>query len=436
MGRWKYPKRGKNGYHYGRKKKEQELDNFLEWDRQMRQRREKEGPDQVTFRICYIDGSCLKNPGGPTGSAAAIASSVEGEYDKLVTGKPSGTNNTAELEAVENGLQLLSQHTPTVKHDELSPYIVRDWYLVTDSSYVVGQLQSGWKTNENVQLIHHLKQKLLEYQAQFHLHSIVFQKVPAHRGIPGNEYVDDLAGKQSASYIGHRTTSTQVVTRTKTSNVNEKSESDKSESDDGDDDDERDNDDDHHESKSLILHPSVHKKRKISVSIRPERSITTRLSTTSSTILSTPTTITTTTTAVASTTNTNTTTKPMPTIYYFQLLHQQKKIPLLLEFSPIRQNADDPEKQAICEMKELFDKIFVSISNQNFSSSASSHRLFQLLNLLWEITDPLEMTQWSCQYLSSSEMSCMVISSYSILKSSLWLGSSFRSAISATILKK
>ena len=86
-----------------------------------------------------------------------------------------GTNNIAELTAVERGIDLVG---PVAVDKRLRVY--------TDSSYVIGVLSKGWKAKANQELIAKLKRKLAPL-------NLDFVKVAGHAGVPENERCDELA---------------------------------------------------------------------------------------------------------------------------------------------------------------------------------------------------------------------------------------------------
>jgi ribonuclease HI len=89
-----------------------------------------------------------------------------------------GTNNIAELVAIERGLQLATD----AGLDGGRPIRVH-----TDSSYSIGVLSKGWKAKANQELIARLR---LMISALPHVHLV---KVAGHAGVPENERCDELA---------------------------------------------------------------------------------------------------------------------------------------------------------------------------------------------------------------------------------------------------
>ncbi len=123
--------------------------------------------------IIYTDGACSGNP-GPMGIGAVI---VDGEDRKEVSEFiGSGTNNIAELTAIERALQ----EVPEAARD-------RDVAVHTDSSYSIGLLDKNWKAKANAELVARIRKLTKEFPK---LH---FVKVKGHAGIPENERCDFLA---------------------------------------------------------------------------------------------------------------------------------------------------------------------------------------------------------------------------------------------------
>ncbi|HSS38009.1 MAG TPA: ribonuclease H, partial [Polyangia bacterium] len=133
--------------------------------------RPKAAPAGPTIDI-WTDGACSGNP-GPMGIGVVVIDGAQrkekGEYLGI------GTNNIAELTAVERGIDLAG---PAAADKRLRVY--------TDSSYVIGVLSKGWKAKANQELIAKLRRKLAPL-------NLDFVKVAGHAGIPENERCDELA---------------------------------------------------------------------------------------------------------------------------------------------------------------------------------------------------------------------------------------------------
>ena len=90
-----------------------------------------------------------------------------------------GTNNIAELVAIERGLALAFELT---KGDPNRPMRV-----YSDSSYAIGLLDKGWKAKANQELVARIRKAIT-----VHRH-LAFVKVSGHAGVPENERCDELA---------------------------------------------------------------------------------------------------------------------------------------------------------------------------------------------------------------------------------------------------
>jgi ribonuclease HI len=123
----------------------------------------------------WTDGACSGNP-GPMGIGVVVLADGKrlehGEYLGL------GTNNIAELVAIERGLQMATDGGL----DAGRPIRVH-----TDSGYSIGVLSKGWKAKANQDLIARLR-RMLSALPQVHL-----VKVAGHAGVPENERCDELA---------------------------------------------------------------------------------------------------------------------------------------------------------------------------------------------------------------------------------------------------
>lgn len=120
--------------------------------------------------IAYADGACTGNP-GPSGLGVVI---LDGESRiEISEGLGMGTNNIAELTAIERALEAV-------------PDPKRSLVIYTDSKYSIGVLAMGWKAKANVELVARLREHLARRPARF-VH------VRGHSGIPLNERADELA---------------------------------------------------------------------------------------------------------------------------------------------------------------------------------------------------------------------------------------------------
>lgn len=126
--------------------------------------------------IAFTDGGCRGNP-GPAGSGVRLEL-PDGRVAEVARSLGRGTNNIAELTAIEIALDLLDEaNFPTD-----APVAV-----LSDSSYANGVLVKGWKAKKNVALIAGIKERIAKRPKL----EIVW--VAGHAGVEGNERADALA---------------------------------------------------------------------------------------------------------------------------------------------------------------------------------------------------------------------------------------------------
>ena len=123
--------------------------------------------------VIYTDGACTGNP-GPAGLGVVVMDGDERRELSEYLG--TGTNNIAELTAIERALEII----PPAQRG-------RPIYLHTDSSYSIGILTKGWKAKANQALVARIRELLAEFPR------LRLVKVKGHAGIPENERADELA---------------------------------------------------------------------------------------------------------------------------------------------------------------------------------------------------------------------------------------------------
>jgi ribonuclease HI len=121
----------------------------------------------------WTDGACSGNPGPMGIGIVAVDGGKRREHGEYLG---VGTNNIAELTAIERALELAGDAAET-----------RHVRVYTDSAYSIGVLSKGWKAKANQELIARMRRRLAG------LHNIEFVKVSGHAGIPENERCDELA---------------------------------------------------------------------------------------------------------------------------------------------------------------------------------------------------------------------------------------------------
>jgi ribonuclease HI len=133
------------------------------------------GPAAVDTQHVWTDGACTGNP-GPMGIGVLMLWNAERQELSEYLGV--GTNNIAELTAIERGLEMAEAVAP--KRD-------RPIRVYTDSAYSIGVLSMGWKAKANQDLVGRIRSQLATFP------DVVFVKVAGHAGIPENERCDELA---------------------------------------------------------------------------------------------------------------------------------------------------------------------------------------------------------------------------------------------------
>jgi ribonuclease HI len=109
-----------------------------------------------------------------------------------------GTNNIAELVAIERGLEVVAQRLKTggsapgtAAPPPRSEVQVR---VYSDSGYAIGLLDKGWKAKANQELVARIRRGLAAFPGQ-----VAFVKVRGHAGVPENERCDELGREAIAS---------------------------------------------------------------------------------------------------------------------------------------------------------------------------------------------------------------------------------------------
>jgi ribonuclease HI len=124
----------------------------------------------------WTDGACSGNP-GPMGIGVVVLDG--GTRRELGEYLGSGTNNIAELVAIERGIALAAEVT--------AGDLARPRRIYTDSSYSIGLLDKGWKAKANQELVARIRRVVDA------LPRVSFVKVSGHAGVPENERCDALA---------------------------------------------------------------------------------------------------------------------------------------------------------------------------------------------------------------------------------------------------
>ena len=121
--------------------------------------------------VIYTDGASSGNP-GPAGIGILLR---HGENEKKISEYIGhGTNNIAELFAIQRALSQLKRHDLPVR-------------LFTDSTYSLGVLTKRWKARKNQELIAETKALMEKFS------DLKLIKIKGHAGFEGNETADALA---------------------------------------------------------------------------------------------------------------------------------------------------------------------------------------------------------------------------------------------------
>jgi ribonuclease HI len=123
----------------------------------------------------WTDGACSGNP-GPMGIGVVVI--IDGQRRELGEYLGVGTNNIAELVAIERGLEMASE-----KGGDRG----RPIHVYSDSGYAIGVLSKGWKAKANQDLVARVRRTLARHP------KARLVKVPGHAGVPENERCDELA---------------------------------------------------------------------------------------------------------------------------------------------------------------------------------------------------------------------------------------------------
>ena len=121
----------------------------------------------------WTDGACSGNPGPMGIGIVAVDGGKRREHGEYLG---VGTNNIAELTAIDRALDLAGDQAGT-----------RHVRVYTDSAYSIGVLSKGWKAKANQELIARMRRRLAT------LPNVEFVKVSGHAGVPENERCDELA---------------------------------------------------------------------------------------------------------------------------------------------------------------------------------------------------------------------------------------------------
>jgi ribonuclease HI len=138
----------------------------------------------------WTDGACSGNP-GPMGIGIVVVDRVSSQRKEHGEYLGIGTNNIAELTAIERGLEIAEK---IIKKEDAADAPHRPIKVFSDSAYSIGVLSKGWKAKANQELVARLRRRLEA------LPDVEMVKVAGHAGVPENERCDQLA----TDAIAHR----------------------------------------------------------------------------------------------------------------------------------------------------------------------------------------------------------------------------------------
>lgn len=150
----------------------------------------------------WTDGACIDNP-GPMGIGVVL---IDGEHrQELSEALGHGTNNIAELTAIERGIELAAARCTDGDGKEIAVY--------SDSAYAIGILSKKWKAKANQDLVARIRAlvasvrriRFVKVRGALHENmktgpnSRAAEGIPAqsqvrgHSGVAENERCDELA---------------------------------------------------------------------------------------------------------------------------------------------------------------------------------------------------------------------------------------------------
>ena len=127
--------------------------------------------------VVNTDGSCKPNPGKAGCGYVIVVDGTTLEEGSVYLGE--GTNNIAELKAVEVALEALLKL-------ELQEQSIE---LQTDSAYAIGLFTKNWKAKANTELVMKIREDLKKFP------KLGFSWVKGHNGSHYNELADKLANQ-------------------------------------------------------------------------------------------------------------------------------------------------------------------------------------------------------------------------------------------------
>jgi len=149
--------------------------------------------------VVFADGAAKGNPG--PGGWGAIVVTPEGHVTELGGGERHTTNNRMELTAVIEALRYIGTAPGPVAVHTDSTYVIRGI-----REWIHGWRRRGWRTAQGGDVLNRDLWEALA-SAVARVGKVTWHYVRGHRGIPGNERVDEIAntvatGKRPEFYRG------------------------------------------------------------------------------------------------------------------------------------------------------------------------------------------------------------------------------------------
>lgn len=119
------------------------------------------------------------------GDEASIGDKRLGEWIEQSVPLGAGTNNIAELKAIQLALELILKRTTAVPTGKTRVCIL------SDSDYAIGMLTRNWVAKENVELVAGIKKDVEAVKSRGI--ELEIKYAPGHSKVPGNERADKLA---------------------------------------------------------------------------------------------------------------------------------------------------------------------------------------------------------------------------------------------------
>lgn len=129
-------------------------------------------PAKAEVRL-WVDGCAVPNPGR---ASCGVVMEHDGKRTETSFDLGHGTNNTAELQAIEMGLSLVPSPSLTVE-------------VISDSQYALGVISGEYKAKANLEIVERIKSMVRGM-------NVSFRWVKGHAGNRNNNRADELANQE------------------------------------------------------------------------------------------------------------------------------------------------------------------------------------------------------------------------------------------------